>query len=203
MPREKPYRNAKIISIVQTLYFNGGPSSFASRFRHLFPTSNCLDLDEKKPEVPIPMIALVGTAVCISIHNEFAARLHYLSALCQSTWMAYRWTPSYWVLSKHVPWRLPRAHQYYQVYWGEQSYGIPFHDGWYLYASEVCNLVFYTVCLEDSCPAVRNHCPGVALLWVCPLQSSTWMSLKSESFIRELVSVTSITLVLSRWLICW
>jgi Domain of unknown function (DUF6532) len=85
VPREKPYRNPKIITIVQALYFNGGPSSFVSHFSHLFPTSNCLDLDGEKPEVPIPMIALVGTAVRVTIHYEFAARLHYLSALCQST----------------------------------------------------------------------------------------------------------------------
>ena len=63
--RGKPYRNGAIISAIGNLYFNG-PTMFASQFRQLFPTFN--SLDGEKIEVPIPMVALVGTAVRVSVH---------------------------------------------------------------------------------------------------------------------------------------
>lgn len=61
--RTKPYRNDRIISVISTLYFSGGAASFASHFHHVFPTFD--GPDGKKTEVPIPMIALVGTAVSV------------------------------------------------------------------------------------------------------------------------------------------
>jgi len=59
--RSRPYRNPRIIAVIRDLYFTGGHMSFAHRFRHLFPK---MELDKLvKYEVPIPMVALVATAV--------------------------------------------------------------------------------------------------------------------------------------------
>jgi hypothetical protein len=60
--RSRPYRNDRIITVIRDLYFSGGSTSFASRFHHIFPVFRD---SEAKPryEVPIPMVALVATAV--------------------------------------------------------------------------------------------------------------------------------------------
>lgn len=55
--RSRPYRNFRIIHIIRHLYFLGGPTPFATQFRHLFP------ITDETYEVPIPMVALVATAV--------------------------------------------------------------------------------------------------------------------------------------------
>lgn len=60
--RSQPYRNARIISVIRDLFFAGGVSSFANRFERFFPTfegHNGLQVRM----VPVPMLALVGTAV--------------------------------------------------------------------------------------------------------------------------------------------
>src|ERR1700761_2134398 len=65
--RSKPYRNDRIISVIQELYFTDGPggtASFATRFKHLFPTYQGPD-GMVSYEVPVPMVALVATAVRI------------------------------------------------------------------------------------------------------------------------------------------
>jgi hypothetical protein len=57
----RPYRNPRIIAVIRDLYFTGGHTSFACRFRYLFPQ---MELDNVvKYEVPVPMVALVATAV--------------------------------------------------------------------------------------------------------------------------------------------
>jgi hypothetical protein len=58
----QPYRNDRIISVIQELYFTGGSGSFASRFDGWFPTYQGPNGDTRQ-EVPIPMLALVATAV--------------------------------------------------------------------------------------------------------------------------------------------
>jgi hypothetical protein len=55
--RAKPYRNNRIIRVIRDLYFNGGKASFAHSFTYLFSNA---ELDK---EVPVPMVALVATAV--------------------------------------------------------------------------------------------------------------------------------------------
>jgi len=60
--RARPYRNDRIIRIIRELFFTGGRSSFAARFQHLFPRTQ--DRDGRITyEVPIPMVALVATAL--------------------------------------------------------------------------------------------------------------------------------------------
>lgn len=62
----KPYQNDHIISVIQELYFTEGPggtASFATRFKHLFPTYKGLD-GTVRYEVPVPMVALMATTVC-------------------------------------------------------------------------------------------------------------------------------------------
>ena len=60
--RSRPYRNERIISALRDLYFTGGSTSFARRFLYLFPTWESRE-GEISHEVPIPMVALVATAV--------------------------------------------------------------------------------------------------------------------------------------------
>ena len=60
--RSRPYRNPWIITAIRNLYFTGGHMSFAHRFRHLFPKEELNKV--VKYEVPMPMVALVATAVC-------------------------------------------------------------------------------------------------------------------------------------------
>ena len=57
--RSKPYRNEQIITAIRELYFTGGSASFASRFKSRFPTH------QGSYEVPMPMVALVSTAVSL------------------------------------------------------------------------------------------------------------------------------------------
>ena len=60
--RTHPYRNKRIILALQELYFTGGDTSFAARFGHLFPVhQDCSNVLMR--EVPVPMVALVATAV--------------------------------------------------------------------------------------------------------------------------------------------
>ena len=60
--RTRPYRNDRIINVIRDMFFAGGATSFAWRFRFLFPTFEGRNGDEKM-EVPIAMVALVATAV--------------------------------------------------------------------------------------------------------------------------------------------
>ena len=62
MMRTRPYRNIRILTVIRDLYFLGGPMSFACRFGSLFPRHQSEDGSMKR-EVPIPMVALVATAV--------------------------------------------------------------------------------------------------------------------------------------------
>jgi uncharacterized protein DUF6532 len=58
----QPYHNAHITTVIHDLFFNGGMSSLAYRFRDQFPT-HINNVGEELHEVPIAMVALVTTAV--------------------------------------------------------------------------------------------------------------------------------------------
>ncbi|KAF8264431.1 hypothetical protein EI94DRAFT_1703253 [Lactarius quietus] len=58
----RPYRNDHIITVIRDMFFTGGAKSFAKHFYYLFPTHNGRG-GEMVLEVPIPMVALVATAV--------------------------------------------------------------------------------------------------------------------------------------------
>jgi hypothetical protein len=60
--RMRPYRNDRIITIIRDLYFSGGSKSFAARFESCFTEFEERDGTTSR-EVPIPMVALVATAV--------------------------------------------------------------------------------------------------------------------------------------------
>ncbi|KAH9952363.1 hypothetical protein BC827DRAFT_1159888 [Russula dissimulans] len=60
------YRNDRIIRVIRELYFIGGMKSFATRYVHLFPTSEDRD-GVVKHEVPIAMVALVATALYVAL----------------------------------------------------------------------------------------------------------------------------------------
>ena len=62
--RTVPYRNLRIITAIRKLYFIGGPRSFAGRFEYIFPSNQGLD-GVVACEVPVPMVALVATAVSL------------------------------------------------------------------------------------------------------------------------------------------
>ncbi|KAI9449054.1 hypothetical protein BJY52DRAFT_1192902 [Lactarius psammicola] len=67
--RLQPYRNERIIRVIRDLYFTGGNSSFSARFSHLFPGSYSNMGYVMEYEVPVPMVALVATALYASIHE--------------------------------------------------------------------------------------------------------------------------------------
>jgi hypothetical protein len=60
--RSRPYRNDRIITVIRDMFFVGGAASFAHNFQYLFLTYEIAD-GEIVLEVPIPMVALVTTAV--------------------------------------------------------------------------------------------------------------------------------------------
>ncbi|KAH9013213.1 hypothetical protein EDB85DRAFT_2158401 [Lactarius pseudohatsudake] len=66
--RTKPYRNMWIVDAVRTSFFSGGNSSFATRYKYLFPSSETHDLVTVY-EVPIPMLALVATALYAALYE--------------------------------------------------------------------------------------------------------------------------------------
>ncbi|KAH9067000.1 hypothetical protein EDB83DRAFT_2314982 [Lactarius deliciosus] len=63
-----PYRNARIITVIRDLYFTGGSTSFVSRFHHLFTSHRGEDGVEHR-EVPMPMVALVATALYATLYE--------------------------------------------------------------------------------------------------------------------------------------
>ncbi|KAI9440230.1 hypothetical protein BJY52DRAFT_1195447 [Lactarius psammicola] len=67
--RLQPYRNERIICVICDLYFTGGNSSFLAWFSHLFPGSYSNMGYVMEYEVPVPMVALVATALYVSIHE--------------------------------------------------------------------------------------------------------------------------------------
>lgn len=64
MRRSQPYRNDRIITVIRDLYFAGGASSLAAKYAHLFPFYEGDD-GRSSWEVPVPMVALVATAVSL------------------------------------------------------------------------------------------------------------------------------------------
>ncbi|KAH9015720.1 hypothetical protein EDB84DRAFT_1567584 [Lactarius hengduanensis] len=66
--RSQPYRNPRIILVIHNLFFTGGSASFRARYGHLFPSNTGND-GQVVHEVPIPMVALVATALYASLHE--------------------------------------------------------------------------------------------------------------------------------------
>lgn len=64
--RSKPYRNERIVEVLQSLFFVGGPLSYANRYAHKFPEVTGPDGVAAR-EVPICMVALVATALYAAI----------------------------------------------------------------------------------------------------------------------------------------
>lgn len=60
--RSQPYRNKRIINMIQSTYFTGGVPLFARRFDHLF-SRHCDSQGAMKTEVLYTMVALIATAV--------------------------------------------------------------------------------------------------------------------------------------------
>ncbi|KAN0131759.1 hypothetical protein V8E53_010410 [Lactarius tabidus] len=80
--RSKPYRNSRIIDVIRDAFFRGS-APFTSHFNYLFPTTETHD--GTIPEVPIPMVALVATALFATLYEwhsgkqvvaEFSANSH-------------------------------------------------------------------------------------------------------------------------------
>ncbi|KAI9431931.1 hypothetical protein H4582DRAFT_2084387 [Lactarius indigo] len=66
--RTRPYRNDRIITVIRELYFTGGNTSFAARFPHFFAYTESGDRENRR-EVPIPMVALVATALYATLYE--------------------------------------------------------------------------------------------------------------------------------------
>jgi hypothetical protein len=81
--RTRPYRNDRIIMVIRDMFFAGGATSFAQRFQYLFPTYEVSHGEEVR-EVPVVMVALVATAVCLFFGPCIALTL-YVSCMLRST----------------------------------------------------------------------------------------------------------------------
>src|SRR6267154_469252 len=58
----KLYRNNRIVTVIRNMFFVGGSLAYAHQYNHRFPKftgSNGVEVRE----VPVPMVALVATAV--------------------------------------------------------------------------------------------------------------------------------------------
>ena len=62
----KPYQNVQIIAAIRSLFFGASINSFANGFHHIFPLYTGPD-GVMSHKVPIPMVALVATAVSLLI----------------------------------------------------------------------------------------------------------------------------------------
>ena len=88
--RSRPYRNDRIINAIRELYFTGGHTSFAYRFHYLFPGCDRCD-NVARLEVPVPMVALVATAVSFSpiqrqyVELNISSMPHSMSGVRAST----------------------------------------------------------------------------------------------------------------------
>lgn len=83
--RSRPYRNARIISIIRELYFSGGSTSFANRFHHRFPQSEDSNAVGRY-EVPISMVALVATALYAAI-REWRTGKHMMAEFSTNSYI--------------------------------------------------------------------------------------------------------------------
>lgn len=72
--RTKLYRNGRIISAIRHLYFTGGSSAFARRFKDKFPRITSPEGVSTR-EVPRTMLALVATALYVAI-REWRTGVH-------------------------------------------------------------------------------------------------------------------------------
>ncbi len=75
----KLYWNPRIVKVIQEVFFTG-VDAFATHFNHLFLTH--LGPDRKmRHELPVPMVALVATAISCSIVYKHSAKhglaVHY------------------------------------------------------------------------------------------------------------------------------
>jgi hypothetical protein len=81
--RTRPYRNDQIITVIRDMFFVGGATSFARRFRYLFPTYE-ISHGQEVYEVPIAMVALVATAVGL-FFGLYIVLTHHTSCTLRST----------------------------------------------------------------------------------------------------------------------
>ena len=81
--RTRPYQNDRIITVIRDMFFVGGATSFARRFRYLFPTYE-ISHGQEVYEVPIAMVALVTTAVGL-FFGLYIVLTHHTSCTLRST----------------------------------------------------------------------------------------------------------------------
>ncbi|KAI0254978.1 hypothetical protein BJV78DRAFT_1151819 [Lactifluus subvellereus] len=72
--RSHPYRNKYIIHVIREVYFCGGSASIATRFNNQFPAWQGPD-GTIKAEVPVPMVALVATALYAALRDWRTGKL--------------------------------------------------------------------------------------------------------------------------------
>ena len=81
-------------------------------------------------EVPIPMVALVVTAVSKTIHFIMVLINHIV--VCCHLWVA-QWVPSVdGIFCEHLPWRVSRPHRHIEPCPGPVQLCVPCHDAWHL-----------------------------------------------------------------------
>ncbi|KAH8995562.1 hypothetical protein EDB86DRAFT_2829470 [Lactarius hatsudake] len=101
--RTHPYRNECIIAVIRELFFTGGKKSFASHFDHLFPVHQRLDGTSSR-EVPVPMVALVATAMYATLNEWRTGKLQVLEFSANTYLDVYRCnTMSFNYILSHRP----------------------------------------------------------------------------------------------------
>ena len=70
----RPYRKDRLICVIRNMYFTGRATSFAKQFQYIFSTSKDRQ-GETIYKVPMPMVALVATAVR---RNIFSCQVFHL-----------------------------------------------------------------------------------------------------------------------------
>ena len=81
--RTHPYRNDRIITVIQDMFFVRGATSFAQCFWYLFPTYK-ISHGQGVYEVPLAMVALVATAVGL-FFGLYIVLTHHTSCTLRST----------------------------------------------------------------------------------------------------------------------
>lgn len=115
LKRSQPYRNQRIINVIRSVYFTGGPSSLARRFDPFFPRHTDSE-GVKSPEMPKPLLALVATAVRfhVSCFNVNAYLKHSYTRPCLIGKVAKR-NPS--TLQSRVIWMSTTAISTHLITW--------------------------------------------------------------------------------------
>lgn len=142
--RTRPYRNERIISALRELYFTGGSNSFAMRFLYLFPTYELREGADIRQEVPIPMVALVATAVSLQFFLAMYSA-DSLQVVCVTVRVAHWRTTGGGVLSQRILGCIQGSCRHIKIHSGPPCRRVSPDDDRHLYQSKVRSTLIETI----------------------------------------------------------